>query len=222
MVPDRSAPPSPRRRVRAAAVVFLTLALLGLAAGCGTSGRELRDPVPGATAPPRRPDSTTSTRPPVTLDASGGNATPASLTLSSSAWAPGGAIPTEFTCAGADVSPPLVINAVPAGTAALLLVVISPDDVSNRRWIVAGLAPETTLIPRATVPTAAIEVVNSSGGPQWSGPCPQTGTVTYAFTILALPTRSGLTAGSSSEQVTAAMRTASATATLTGTASVTR
>ena len=39
--------------------------------------------------------------------------------LTSSVFDDGGAIPTRHSCDGADVSPPLAIEAIPGGTAAL-------------------------------------------------------------------------------------------------------
>lgn len=203
---------------RSIGLLVVAAALVGLAIGCGTSGRALRDPVPGATAPPRKGDSTT-TIPAVILDATGADARPAGFSLSTTAWAPGGTIPATFTCEGADVSPPLVLNAVPADTAELLLVVTTSSvDSGDRRWIVAGIPPSTTVISQGAVPTGAVEVVNSSGGAQWSGPCPQAGSITYVFTVYTLQARSGLVASSSAAQVDTAIGRASGTATLTGTA----
>src|SRR5260370_19533801 len=47
--------------------------------------------------------------------------------LTSSAFAPGGAIPAQFTCEGSDVSPPLEWTGVPPGTKSLVLIVDDPD-----------------------------------------------------------------------------------------------
>ena len=55
------------------------------------------------------------------------SAASAAFTLTSTAFTEGGAIPTEFSCDGANVSPPLSWAGVPAGSAALVLVVDDPD-----------------------------------------------------------------------------------------------
>jgi hypothetical protein len=49
------------------------------------------------------------------------------LMLASPAFAPGGQIPSEYTCDGADISPPLSWSGVPPGAKSLILVVEDPD-----------------------------------------------------------------------------------------------
>jgi len=44
------------------------------------------------------------------------------ITLTSSAFEEGGAIPSKYTCDGADVSPPLSWAGVPEGTESLALI----------------------------------------------------------------------------------------------------
>ena len=66
------------------------------------------------------------------------------LGLSSPAFANGAAIPRQYTCDGADVSPPLEWGPAPAGTAAWVLVA---DDLDARgwvHWLVANLPAEVT------------------------------------------------------------------------------
>ena len=50
-----------------------------------------------------------------------------SLTITSTAFAPNGAIPALYTCEGEDLSPPLAWSGVPAGTKSLALIVDDPD-----------------------------------------------------------------------------------------------
>src|SRR2546425_8490987 len=59
--------------------------------------------------------------------------------LTSSAFAPGGAIPALFTCEGSDVSPPLEWTGLPPGTKSLALIVDDPDAPDPR-------APRTTWV----------------------------------------------------------------------------
>ena len=47
--------------------------------------------------------------------------------LTSSAFAPGGEIPSRYTCEGEDLSPPLAWSGVPANAQSLALIVDDPD-----------------------------------------------------------------------------------------------
>jgi len=193
--------------------------LLGLSsAACGTSGRELRDPAPGATAPPRRTSTTSSRNVQVIPDASGVVLQPSGFTLGSPSWPADGAIPMEFGCAGDDIAPPLTISGVPDGTAELLLVAFDVEARTQPRWIVAGIPITTTLIGQGALPSGAIAVVNSTGSTSWAGPCPTPGSsTTFQLRLYALRTPSGVTAASDSPAVTVALTTATQAAVLRGT-----
>ncbi len=201
-------PPSVLLCLLAVAVVTL------VAAACGTSGRTLRDPQPGATAPPRKGSATTSTAAFGAVQAVPG----AGLAISSTAWTAGGEIPTRFSCDGEDVSPPLTISGAPEGTVELVLVVTDQDAGGLLHWVVAGIPPGAPSFPQAGLPAGAIEVPNSSGELGWLGPCPPSGqTHTYDFTAYALTAASGLSASSTQAQLDAAVETSSSTAAMTGT-----
>ena len=77
-----------------------------------------------------------------------------SLTLTSSAFEPGGKIPAEYTCEGEDISPPLMIGGVPDGTKSLALILDdpdAPDPAAPKRvwvhWVVYNLSPGTSALP---------------------------------------------------------------------------
>jgi len=53
------------------------------------------------------------------------------LMLATPAFAPGGEIPTQYTCDGADVSPALTWSGVPPGSKSLVLIVEDPDAPSG-------------------------------------------------------------------------------------------
>jgi Raf kinase inhibitor-like YbhB/YbcL family protein len=185
-----------------------------LAAGCGTSGRTLRDPKPGATAPPRKGASTTSSTAGAAVQAVPG----AALSISTTAWTAGGEIPRRFTCDGQSVSPPLTISGAPEGTVELVVVVSDQDAGGFLHWVVAGVPPGTPSFPQGGLPAGAIEAPNAGGGVGWFGPCPPAGaTHTYDFTVYALTAASGLSASSTQEQLDAALETSSSTAAMTGT-----
>jgi Raf kinase inhibitor-like YbhB/YbcL family protein len=110
------------------------------------------------------------------------------FTLTSTAFADGGAIPREFTCDGANVSPALSWSGAPAGTAALVLVVDDPDARGFVHWLVLDLPGTDGDLPKGVDPAAASpqQGRNGFGQPGWGGPCPPSGTHHYAFTLTAI------------------------------------
>lgn len=188
LIPFGGGAESRRSRRRAAArtgflaAVLVVVVLLG-ASACGTSGRELRDPAPGATAPARKATPSTTVAP---LPSIG-------LSIVSPAWAPGDAIPSEFGCDGSGVSPPLVLGGAAEGAAELAVIVTDPDAGGRVHWIVAGLDPNGATIPEATIPPGAVMAQSTAGPAAWEPVCPPPGqTHTYEFAVYALPTPSGV------------------------------
>jgi Raf kinase inhibitor-like YbhB/YbcL family protein len=114
--------------------------------------------------------------------------------LTSSAFSEGDAIPREFSCDAANVSPPLAWTGVPAGTAALVLVVDDPDARGFVHWIVLDLAGHDGDLPKGVAPTATSpqQGRNDFGKVGWGGPCPPSGTHHYRFTLTALGAPLGL------------------------------
>jgi phosphatidylethanolamine-binding protein (PEBP) family uncharacterized protein len=163
---------------------------------CGTSGRDLRDPAPGATAPPRKGAVTTSTTGnQVSSDPNSAVIRPTGFALSAVDWSPDGAIPASYGCAGGDVAPSLSISGVPAGTSELLLVATDVAKPTEYRWIIAAIAPTTVAITPDSLPSGAVEVSNSTGSVAWAGPCPTQGsTMTFQLRLYALSAPSGLSA----------------------------
>jgi len=117
------------------------------------------------------------------------------MRLTSSAFEPDGVIPERYTCDGLDVSPPLTIHDVPAGTAALVLTMDDPD-CPGRTWDhwVAYDIPTLAEIPEA-VPTLGTAGRNTWGRTGYGGPCPPRGTHRYVFTVYALDRSLGLKPG---------------------------
>jgi Raf kinase inhibitor-like YbhB/YbcL family protein len=113
--------------------------------------------------------------------------------LISPAFPPGSAIPTEYTCDGADISPPLAWSGAPGGTQSFILVVEDPDAPGGifRHWAafdiarsVAGLAAG---YGAARLGDAFREGRNDFGGSGYRGPCPPPGTVHhYNFRLFAI------------------------------------
>jgi phosphatidylethanolamine-binding protein (PEBP) family uncharacterized protein len=188
--------------------VLLAVSLACVAASCGSSGTDLREPPAGVTSPAPT-TTTTATVPPADV-----------FRLTSPAFDPAAEMPAAYTCG--TLSPPIGWEGVPAGTTELVLTVTSPrDDGLDVHWIVAGLAPDSTGIDEGTIPLDAIEGPNSAGGFGWDGPCPEPGeTVTLEVTLAALGAASALDPAMSAEEVIDHLVTLPATRTVT-TATVT-
>ena len=190
----------------------MAVALLVVTAACGTSGRNMASPVPGATAPPRRPDPTTSTAIEQTPS------TNELFTLSSTAIDTANAIGTEYTCDTVGNAPPFSWTNVPAGTVELALVIADPDAGGFIHWFVSKIDPTTTGLGPRFAPPGAVELKNSGGTTAYAPICPPPGkSHTYEFTLYALDSPSGLTAESDATQaLTTLATTAIGTAVLTG------
>ena len=114
----------------------------------------------------------------------------ARITLTSSAFKDGGAIPVQYSCDGANQSPPLAWTDVPPGTASLALRMQDIDTPQKFvHWLVYDIKPSTTSLAAAQAPPAAKQTNNSFGKPGYGGPCPPAGTKhRYVFTLLAMQT----------------------------------
>lgn len=109
----------------------------------------------------------------------------ATFALTSSAFADGQAIPTEFTCDGDDRPPPLVWDETPRGTRSFALIVDDPDAPGGtfRHWGAYDI-PASARSLGGDFPQAA----NDFGRSGYGGPCPPKGHGPhhYRFKLLAL------------------------------------
>jgi Raf kinase inhibitor-like YbhB/YbcL family protein len=117
------------------------------------------------------------------------------MRLNSSAFENHGNIPRRHTCEGADVSPPLTIDRVPAGTRSLALIVDDPDapdpaapKMTWVHWVVYDLPSDTTSMPAGVSKSAlhAREGLNDWKRTGYGGPCPPIGRHRYFFKLYAL------------------------------------
>ena len=113
------------------------------------------------------------------------------FTLTSPAFKDGGGIPARFTCAGADVSPPLAWGNPPEETRSFVLIADDPD-APGRTWlhwlvydIPAGLRQLGDDASRKGI-AAARQGRNDFGKTTYGGPCPPSGTHRYYFRLKAL------------------------------------
>ncbi len=119
------------------------------------------------------------------------------IKVSSPAFSNGQRIPAEYTCDGADVSPPLVIENVPLEAKSLLLVMYDPDAPAGTfyHWVLYNIKPRTRIelpkdIPKTAETPYGIQGVNDFKKVGYGGPCPPPGhgTHRYIFLVLALDT----------------------------------
>ena len=121
------------------------------------------------------------------------------LTLTSTAFQNGGAIPRVHTCEGKDTAPPLAWSGIPDGTKSLALVVHDPDAPDPKapkmdyvHWVLYNLPPTARGLSEGVtardLPTGTREGVNDWKRAGYGGPCPPTGRHRYFFELHALDT----------------------------------
>jgi Raf kinase inhibitor-like YbhB/YbcL family protein len=113
---------------------------------------------------------------------------PATITVTSAAFADGQQIPREYTCHGAGVAPEVAWRGVPGRATSLALVVSDPDAPSGTfiHWVLYDLPPRDGRLVGSRAPAGAHEAENSRGAAGWTPPCPPSGTHHYLFTLYAL------------------------------------
>ncbi len=137
------------------------------------------------------------------------------LVLSSPAFANNGPIPARYTADGADVSPPLQWHGAPAGTRSFALIVEDRDSSSGAftHWIIADISDAAAGLPEGvpnrdtvSVPSPAVQGINSFKKAGYGGPKPPPGKVHhYYFYLFALDGRLDMPGGFSKRQLHAAI-----------------
>lgn len=149
-------------------------------------------------------------------------ATHATMKLISPAFSHNEAIPMQYTCDGANISPALAWSDAPDETQSFVLIVDDPDAATLRslgeigarkpwvHWILFNI-PATVEYIVENQGAAGEEVAFMQGSTdfnsmhKWGGPCPPHGTHHYHFTLYALDTMLDLPAGITKEQLLSAM-----------------
>ncbi|MBI3035803.1 YbhB/YbcL family Raf kinase inhibitor-like protein [Candidatus Woesearchaeota archaeon] len=129
------------------------------------------------------------------------------MKLTSTAFTHNGAIPSEYTCDGYDLSPPLSIGDVPANAKSLALIMDDPDAPVGTwdHWVVFNIPTTTKEISKGTEPKG-VAGRNSWGRTGYGGPCPPSGTHRYFFKLYALDTTLNLPEGSAKKELEKAMQ----------------
>lgn len=135
------------------------------------------------------------------------------LTLTSSVFTGGQAIPSPYTCEGRDISPPLAWSEPPEGTKSFALISDDPDAPGKTwvHWVLYNLPAQARSLPEAFPtdaqrPDGARQGLTDFGATGYGGPCPPSGTHRYFFKLYALDTPLALPPRATKAQVEAAMQ----------------
>jgi len=131
----------------------------------------------------------------------------ASMDLTSDSFENEQKIPSQYTCDGENVNPPLSIGGVPEETESLALTVTDPDAPAGTwtHWVIFNMPLDTDEIDEDSTPQDALHGVNDFGNMKWGGPCPPSGEHRYVFKAYALDTMLDLPAGANREALESAM-----------------
>lgn len=129
------------------------------------------------------------------------------ISLTSSAFQDGAAIPEKYSSYGANISPPLSWSKLPDGTKSEVLVVEDPDAPSGTfvHWLIYNIPADATSIPEGSLPPQSLIGQNSTGNAEYFGPKPPSGTHHYHFKLFALKDNLSLPSGASKDEVMKAM-----------------
>jgi len=117
------------------------------------------------------------------------------FSISSTAFSDGGDLPKQYSCNGADISPPISIKDAPEGTKSFVLIMDDPDAPSGTwlHWVLYNVPASVTEIPEKTSTKPVWEDGTMQGKNDWSdakygGACPPDGNHRYFFKLYALDT----------------------------------
>lgn len=134
------------------------------------------------------------------------------MKLTSPAFQEGGKIPSKYTCEGSNINPELMISQVPEQAKSLVLIMDDPDvpefirkDRMYDHWVVFNIPPTTKQIAENSQPKG-VPGKNTSGGLNYTGPCPPDREHRYFFKLYALDCELTLNQGSSKNEVEKAIK----------------
>lgn len=126
------------------------------------------------------------------------------LTVYSTVFSHKGHLPSEYTCDGKDINPPLEVENIPEGTKSLALIMEDPDAPRGTfdHWLVWNISPNEAIAENTN---PGISGTNDFGKTGYGGPCPPSGVHRYFFKVYALDTKLELLAGADKKTLLEAM-----------------
>jgi Raf kinase inhibitor-like YbhB/YbcL family protein len=122
-------------------------------------------------------------------------------------------IPGEYTCDGADQSPPLSWKEAPLHTAAFALIVDDPDAPGGTfvHWVLYNIPGSSTMLEKnqphdKELDNGALQGINDFKNIGYGGPCPPEGSHRYFFKLYALDERLQLKEGATKGELLSAMK----------------
>jgi len=136
------------------------------------------------------------------------------MQLTSSAFQPGGEIPSYYTSEGENASPELSWKDAPAETKSFALIMHDPDAPRPggfTHWVVYNIAPEVQHVEENVsreeeIPGFGTQGRNDGGKIGYIGPAPPSGVHRYFFRLYALDKKLDLPPGATHKEVTDAMQ----------------
>ncbi len=171
---------------------LVVIALLVIASGCATDGKDLATP---------SPDQTTTTRPLPPTSAPNQSDGFEGMTVSSPDFEPGGEAPVSATCSGGvNLHPGFQWSNVPEGASELAITLSDQTDPQSPLllWLMAGIDPAAGVLAQGDLPAGSFETLNDYGQPGWGNPCLesfQNGRRDLQFRLYALGQPSGVSPG---------------------------
>ncbi len=137
-----------------------------------------------------------------------------SMAVTTTAFPPGGAIPPNYTCDGADVSPDLSWSGAPAAVQSFALIADDSDAPAGTwtHWLIWNIPAQSTGMPKSvptneTLADGARQGRNDFQRIGYSGPCPPAGKPhRYFFRLYALNDKLDLRAGANRYELEEAMK----------------
>lgn len=126
------------------------------------------------------------------------------LNITSPAFEANDNIPSQYTCDGKDVNPPLLIENIPPDARCLAVIVDDPDAPSGTwvHWVMWNI-PVTGEIKENSAP--GVQGMNDFSKHRYNGPCPPGGTHRYFYKVYALDGELNLPASSDKGDLEKAM-----------------
>ena len=135
------------------------------------------------------------------------------IEVRSSAFGEGDRIPSDFTCGGADMSPPIEWSGVPAQAQSLAIIADDPDALAGDwvHWLIYDLPPSLTQLPAGISAEEKLSIGGFQGRTDfgklgYQGPCPPIGEHRYFFKVYALDAMLRLKPGVSKQVLSQAMQ----------------